>query len=195
MFTGIILSIGEIAAIEDQGDRKFFIASDLEVGKISMGASIACNGICLTVVSKSGNLFAVQASRETLDVSTAKDWQVGTKLNLEPALRVGYELGGHLVLGHVDGMARVTDIQKDGESLRFAFDIPESFARFVAAKGSIAIDGVSLTVNEVEKASFHVNIIPYTQSHTCFGHYKVGDNVNFEIDVTARYLARMLEGR
>jgi riboflavin synthase len=197
VFTGIITDIGEIIGLTDRGDRRFDIATQYDIATIELGASIACSGVCLTVietgVSEGRNWFAVEASAETLGVTTAGAWQLGHKLNLERALRLGDELGGHIVSGHVDGIARITTITPDGDSQRFVFDVPPALARFIAPKGSVTLDGTSLTVNEVKGATFGVNIIPHTQTVTCWGQSRAGDQVNLEIDVLARYVARLSE--
>ncbi len=192
MFTGIIQSIGTIAAIDRKGDWTMRVASDLPLDAVALGASIACSGICLTVIAKDENKFTAQLSAETLSKTTAAGWDVGTRLNLERALRLGDELGGHIVSGHVDAVASVIDRQPDGDSLRFLFEAPAAFAKFLAPKGSVTLDGVSLTVNAVDGARFGVNIIPHTQTATTLGDRRAGDAVNFEIDVIARYVERMM---
>lgn len=192
MFTGIIQDIGEIIAIDKQGDWVITIKTKkLSLDKTVIGASIACSGICLTVIEKAALHFKVQVSMETLSKTTAVHWRIGTKLNLETALRVGDELGGHLVSGHIDGLARVIDKNASQESWRYTLDVPECCARFIAAKGSITLDGVSLTVNHVEGARFGVNIIPHTQLETTIGALEPGCEVNFEVDILARYVERM----
>lgn len=192
MFTGIIQSIGAIAAIDRKGDWTISVASDLPLDAVALGASIACSGICLTVIAKDEKKFTAQLSAETLSKTTAAGWDVGTRLNLERALRLGDELGGHIVSGHVDAVARVIDRQPDGDSLRFLFEAPAAFAKFLAPKGSVTLDGVSLTVNAVDGARFGVNIIPHTQTATTLGDRRADDTVNFEIDVIARYVERMM---
>lgn len=192
MFTGIIQSIGMIAAIDRKGDWTISVASDLPLDAVALGASIACSGICLTVIAKDEKKFTAQLSAETLSKTTAAGWDVGTRLNLERALRLGDELGGHIVSGHVDAVARVIDRQPDGDSLRFLFEAPAAFAKFLAPKGSVTLDGVSLTVNAVDGARFGVNIIPHTQTATTLGDRRADDTVNFEIDVIARYVERMM---
>jgi riboflavin synthase len=194
MFTGIVTDVGRIAAIEKRGDTRIRIETSYDTRAIEIGASIACSGPCLTVVDKGPGWFAVEASGETLSRTTLGDWRVGTEVNLERALKVGDELGGHIVSGHVDGIARVLDMAPEGDSFRFAFEAPAALARFIAPKGSVALDGVSLTVNEVEGARFGVNIIAHTRRHTNFGRLKAGDRVNLEIDMLARYVARLREG-
>ncbi len=197
MFTGIVTDLGEVRAVEQRGDTRFVISTAQDTTKIDMGASIACSGVCLTVVDKGtddrGGWFAVDASAETLSLTNLGDWKEGSKINLERSLRVGDELGGHIVSGHVDGTADITAIAPEGDSKRFSFRVPQKLAKFVAAKGSVALDGVSLTVNEVEGDTFGVNLIPHTQEVTTFGGSEVGDKVNLEIDVLARYVARLAE--
>lgn len=192
MFTGIITDLGTVNSVTGAGDRRLEIQTKFDLTSVPIGASIACNGICLTVIETGADWFAVQASEETLSKTSARDWAAGRRLNLERALRLGDELGGHIVSGHVDGVATIVSIQPENESLRFTFEVPADLAKFVAPKGSVALDGVSLTVNEVEGARFGVNIIPHTQTETTFGHYQPGDPVNMEIDMLARYVARLL---
>ena len=197
MFTGIVTDVGDIRAVEQRGDTRFVINTAFDPEDFDIGASIACSGVCLTVIDKGrddqGNWFAVDASGETLSLTNLGAWQTGTRINLERSLRVGDELGGHIVSGHVDGVAEILSIKPDGDSLRYTFAAPENFARFVAAKGSVALNGVSLTVNEVDGSHFGVNLIPHTQSVTTFGDAGEGDKINFEIDVLARYVARLAE--
>jgi riboflavin synthase len=197
VFTGIISDIGEIIDLQDNGDRRFEIATAYDLKTIDLGASIASSGVCLTVIemgTRDGvNFYAVEASKETLDLTTAGQWQVGTKLNLERALRLGDELGGHLVSGHVDGIAKIISIRPEGASKRFVFEVPDSLKKYIAAKGSVSLDGTSLTVNEVDDNQFGVNMISHTQDVTCWGYSQEGDLVNLEIDVLARYVARLQE--
>ncbi len=193
MFTGIVTHIGRVAAIERSGDTRFTIASDMDMAVVPLGASIANNGVCLTVVARDPGTFAVQASDETLSCTTLGGWREGTLVNLERSLRLGDELGGHLVFGHVDGVAAVVSVSPANESLRFEFEAPKALARFIAVKGSIALDGVSLTVNEVAGNRFSINIIPHTQQCTTFGTMKPGQTVNLEVDMLARYVARLSE--
>ena len=195
MFTGIITDIGRIRAIEQRGDTRLTVETAYDTGSIDLGASVSHSGACLTVVDKGPGWFAVEASAETLARTTLGDWQEGTRINLERAMKVGDELGGHIVSGHVDGIGRVLERYEDARSWRFRFEAPEGLARYIARKGSVCIDGVSLTVNEVEGARFGVNIIPHTLSHTTLGARAVGDRVNLEVDLVARYLERLLEGR
>jgi riboflavin synthase len=192
MFTGIVTDIGTLREIRAGGDTTFIIGTKLDTGDLALGASVACAGVCLTVIERGADWFAVQASAETLARSTLKDWRVGTGINLERALKAGDELGGHLVSGHVDAMAEIVERRTEGDSQRFAFRVPDAFAAAIAPKGSVALDGVSLTVNEVQGNRFGVNLIPHTLAHTTFGAAKVGDRVNLEIDTLARYVARLL---
>ena len=192
MFTGIITDIGEVVEREDAGDTRFVIATRFDPATITLGASIACSGVCLTVIEVTPGQFAIQASAETLSKTTLGDWRAGTAVNLERSLRLGDELGGHLVYGHVDGVARVIGIEPEGDSLRYRFEAPAELARYLAPKGSVALDGVSLTVNEVDGARFGINIIPHTQACTTFGTMKPGQRVNLEVDMLARYVARLI---
>lgn len=195
MFTGIIQDIGVVTALDKAGDWVLTIAAaKLPLERLPLGASVACNGICLTVIRKTAADFTVQLSNETVQLTTAQHWQIGQPLNLETALRVGDELGGHIVSGHVDGVAELVAREFEQDSLRLTFALPEKFAPFVAPKGSITLDGVSLTVNQVSGGRFGINIIPYTQQETTLGKLQVGHKVNFEIDMIARYVARMLGG-
>jgi len=191
MFTGIITDIGTVREIRPGGDTTFVIETQLDLGDLALGASIACAGVCLTAIDHGVNWFAVQTSAETLSRSTLKDWRVGTRVNLERALKAGDELGGHIVSGHVDALAEIVERRPEGDSERFAFRVPDAYAKAVASKGSVALDGVSLTVNEVQGNRFGVNLIPHTLAHTTFGAAKVGDRVNLEIDMLARYVARL----
>lgn len=195
MFTGIITDIGTIAKVTKSGDTRFDVLTAYDTDTIDMGASIAHSGVCLTVIEKGkgadGDWFAVEASKETLDVTSAGAWQEGTKLNLERALKMGDELGGHIVSGHVDGLADIIAITPEGDSQRYTFKTSAALMPFIAPKGSVTLDGTSLTVNEVEGLTFGVNLIPHTQDVTTWGLSKVGDIVNLEIDVLARYVARL----
>lgn len=195
MFTGIIQDVGRIVALDKQGDWVVRIATRLPLDETSLGASIACNGVCLTVMNKTATEFSVQISMETLSKTNAVHWHQDTLVNLEPALRMGDELGGHLLSGHVDGVARVISRSNESESIRYVFELPAGFSIFLAPKGSVAINGVSLTVNEVEGVRFGVNIIPHTQKMTTLASLGVGDEVNFEIDMIARYIERMIKQR
>jgi riboflavin synthase len=195
MFTGIITDIGTIAKVTQSGDTRFDVLTAYDTDTIDMGASIAHSGVCLTVIDRGkgaeGDWFAVEASKETLDVTSAANWQAGTKLNLERALKMGDELGGHIVSGHVDGLAEITAITPEGDSQRYTFKTSAALMPFIAPKGSVTLDGTSLTVNEVEGLTFGVNLIPHTQDVTTWGLSKVGDIINLEIDVLARYVARL----
>ena len=195
MFTGIITDVGRVASVSGSGDTRFEIETVYEPDSIDLGASIACSGVCLTVIEKGTrddkHWFAVEASKETLDVTTAGNWQTGHSLNLERALKLGDELGGHIVSGHVDALAEIVNIRPEGDSQRFTFRAPKDIMRFVAPKGSITLDGTSLTVNEVEGDTFGVNLISHTQSVTSWGASSACDRVNLEIDVLARYVARL----
>lgn len=193
MFTGIVTDMGEVVKVERDLLTRFRIATTYQLDDVPIGASIAHNGICLTVVAKGAGWYEVDASRETLDRTTAGDWMVGSRINLERPLKMGDELGGHLVSGHVDGVATVAGVKEEEGSLRFTFESPAELAKFVAPKGSVALDGVSLTVNEVDGRRFGVNVIPHTQQVTTFGRLRKGDRVNMEIDMLARYVARLLE--
>jgi riboflavin synthase len=193
MFTGIITDIGTVRTVTRAGDTRFEIATAYDLAAVEIGASIACNGCCLTVVEKGRDWFAIQASAETLSKTTLGDWRQGTRINLERALKIGDELGGHIVSGHVDGLGEIVSIRAEGDSKRFRVRVPHELARFIAPKGSVAIDGTSLTVNEVEGREFGVNIIPHTQSVTTWGSLAEGQRVNIEIDMLARYVARLTE--
>ncbi len=195
MFTGIVTDLGAVMDAVPGGGAaaRFRIRTAYDMDGVAIGASIACNGCCLTVVEKGSDWFAVDASRETLDLTTLGVWTAGRRVNLERALKAGDELGGHIVSGHVDGLATVADIRDEDGSKRFTIVPPADLRRFVAPKGSVTLDGVSLTVNEVGGDSFGVNIIPHTQAVTTFGALRAGDRLNMEIDQMARYVARLLE--
>jgi riboflavin synthase len=193
MFTGIITDIGRVAAVDTTTrDPTYLIETRWDTEGIALGASIACSGVCLTVIERGPFRFKVQASAETLGLTTVKHWREGTLVNLERALRLGDELGGHLVSGHVDGIGTIVARGPENDSVRYSIEVPAPLARFIARKGSVAVDGVSLTVNEVEGNRFGVNIIPHTQAQTGFGEAGVGDEVNIEIDTLARYVARLV---
>lgn len=191
MFTGIITDIGEVRTLSHAGDLRARIATAYDTSRIDIGASIASDGVCLTVVALGPDWYEVQISAETVARTNIARWSVGHRVNLERALRVGDELGGHIVSGHVDGVATVVAAHPEGDSTRVSFAVPESLAPFVAPKGSIAIDGASLTVNEVDGNRFGVNLIPHTKAHTTFADMPPGRRVNVEIDVLARYVARL----
>ena len=193
MFTGIIMDVGRVRAVTPGGDTRFEIETALETGSIARGASIACSGPCLTVVEKGPGWFAVTASAETLSRTTLGAWQSGTRVNLERALKFGDELGGHLVTGHIDGVATLIEERPEGDSRRWRVEAPVGLAGFIASKGSVALDGVSLTVNEVEGNRFGVNLIPHTLTHTTFGTMRAGARLNLEIDFLARYLQRLVD--
>ena len=190
MFSGIVSDIGRLSRIEGTDQFHLFIETKYEMKDVAIGASIACSGICLTVVEKGEGWFSVLASAETISCTNVSDWCGGSLLNLERSLMLGDELGGHLVTGHVDGVISAIDIFPDGDSLRMRFNLPQWLAPFVASKCSIAIDGVSLTVNEVREENFEVNIIPHTQRVTTLGDLRSGTRVNVEIDMFARYVER-----
>lgn len=191
MFTGIVTDIGTVTAREARGDTRFRIRTAYDTASIAIGASIACSGVCLTVVQKGEDWFTVDVSAETLSRTGLGNWREGSRINLERSLRVGDELGGHIVSGHVDGVGEVTMVKPEGDSLRIEIRAPDALAAFIAEKGSITVDGVSLTVNSVEGARFGVNLIPHTQQVTTLGSLKAGDRVNLEIDTLARYVARL----
>ncbi|MDP6473708.1 MAG: riboflavin synthase [Alphaproteobacteria bacterium] len=198
MFTGIISDIGRLRDISDAGDgrgRRLVIETGYDTATLAIGASVACGGPCLTVVETGPGWFAVDVSAETLARTTVGDWRVGGRINLERSLCLGDELGGHLVSGHVDGVGELLKRQKDGESERMTFAAPGELMRFIAVKGSIAVDGISLTVNEVGAGDFGVNIIPHTLAATTLGEIAPGATVNLEIDLVARYVARLNEGK
>lgn len=194
MFTGIVTDIGEVLSTRMQGDLRARIATRYDVAGIDIGASIASDGVCLTVVAKGStpqNWYEVQISAETVSRTNLNGWQPGARVNLERALRVGDELGGHIVSGHIDGLARVVRVAPEGDSLRVTFRVPEDLARFIAPKGSVCLNGTSLTVNEVDGVDFGINFIPHTQKATTWGDVAVGDAVNLEVDTMARYVARL----
>ncbi|OWY09873.1 riboflavin synthase [Thioclava sp. F42-5] len=204
MFTGIVTDIGEILELEQRGDLRARIGTSFDVGSIELGASIACDGCCLTVIAtgtEPKNWFDVEISAESQAKTNiggrgndaSGGWQVGQKINLERALKVGDELGGHIVSGHVDGVAEIVAMVDEGDSTRFTFRAPDALAKYIAPKGSVALNGTSLTVNEVDGATFGVNIIPHTKQVTNWGHAKAGDRINLEIDTLARYVARLQE--
>ena len=196
MFTGIVTDKGEILELVQEGDLTIRIGTAYDVEGIDIGASIACNGVCLTVVNLGATLrnwFEVQVSAESVSKTNIGDWSVGDPVNLERALKVGDEIGGHIVSGHVDGVATVTEVRDEGDSTRVTFEAPADLSKFIAPKGSVALNGTSLTVNEVDGASFGVNFIPHTKEVTTWGLVKVGDRINLEVDTLARYVARLAE--
>lgn len=194
MFTGIIRDIGRVMRIEPKsGATLFEISTHLDVAGFEIGASVAFSGICLTLIEMTGNSFIVQVSNETVERTTIGEWEVGTYVNIEPSLRMGDELGGHMVLGHVDGVASLDKIIPDGDSHRMIITVPQELAPFIATKGSVSLDGISLTVNMVDGVRFSVNIIPHTLKVTTLGQAKAGQRLNVEIDPLARYIARRME--
>lgn len=193
MFTGIITHIGTVARVDaNEKDRRIFIQNSMDLNRIMIGASVSCSGCCLTVVDKGADWMAFDVSAETLSKTVVGSWQAGTRINLEASMRVGDEIGGHLVSGHVDGLARIQSITPEGSSHRLAIEVPDHLALYMAPKGSVALDGISLTVNEVDGAVFGVNIIPHTWMQTTLGEKKEGDALNMEVDLLARYVARQL---
>jgi riboflavin synthase len=192
MFTGIVTDLGQVRSVEAGASTRFAITTGYDLSTVAIGASIACAGACLTVVEKGADYFIVDVSNETLAHTTLGEWQAGRPINLERPLRAGDELGGHIVSGHVDTVSRVIERRPDGASVRFTFALPPELAGYVAPKGSITVDGVSLTVNEVEDGYFGVNLIPHTLEVTSLGTLQPGSPVNIEIDVVARYLARLV---
>ncbi len=196
MFTGIITDVGHVLALENRGDLRARIATSYDVSGIDIGASIASDGVCLTVVAKGNDphgWYDVDISAETVSKTALAAWDVGKRVNLERALKVGDELGGHIVSGHVDGVAKITAMKDEGDSTRVTLQAPDDLARFIAPKGSVALNGTSLTVNEVESAFFGINFIPHTKTVTTWGDAQVGDMVNLEVDTMARYVARLQE--
>ena len=193
MFTGIVTDIGIIAALDQQGDLRARITTGYDTAGIDMGASIASDGVCLTVIDLGPDWYDVQISAETVNMTNLGKWAVGKRVNLERALKVGDELGGHIVSGHVDGVAEVVSIMDEGDSTRVQLRAPDDLARFIASKGSVALNGTSLTVNEVEGNVFCINFIPHTKDFTTWGDVALGDMVNLEIDTLARYVARLAE--
>ena len=196
MFTGIIQSVGRVARLEPRGGdlRLHLDTAGLDLADVQLGDSIAVSGVCLTAVALEARGFAADVSNETLSLTTLGALKAGDPVNLEKALRLADRLGGHLVSGHVDGLGKVVSIAPDGRSLRWVFDVPSSLARYIAAKGSVCIDGTSLTVNEVAGTRFGVNLIPHTVEHTAFHAKRAGDAVNIEVDVIARYVERLVGG-
>ncbi|MEM6812416.1 MAG: riboflavin synthase [Pseudomonadota bacterium] len=193
MFTGIITDVGTVASVDKKRkETRFAIFTNFNLDKVDIGASIACSGCCLTVVEKYEDMFFVDVSKETLSKTNLGSWDDATRVNLEKSLKIGDELGGHIVSGHVDGLSKLIQMEAEGGSWRLTFEIPKGFEKMVAPKGSVALDGVSLTVNEVDETSFGVNIIPHTWDHTTLGRLKVGDSVHFEADMLARYVARYM---
>ncbi|MGH1465133.1 MAG: riboflavin synthase [Cognatishimia sp.] len=193
MFTGIITDIGEVRELEQRGDLRARIGTSYDTASIDMGASIASDGVCLTVIALGDDWYDVEISAETVSKSNLNSWTVGKRVNLERALKVGDELGGHIVSGHVDGVAEVVAMSDDGDSTRVTLRAPKELARFVAQKGSVTLNGTSLTVNDVDGCDFDINFIPHTKEMTTWGDVAVGHQVNLEIDTLARYVARLNE--
>ena len=193
MFTGIITDVGTIKALEQEGDLRARISTSYDTAGIDLGASIASDGVCLTVIELGPDWYDVQISAETVSKTNIGAWAVGKRVNLERALKVGDELGGHIVSGHVDGVAEVVDITDEGDSTRVTLRAPKDLARFIAPKGSVALNGTSLTVNDVSGCDFGINFIPHTKEVTTWGDVKLGDKVHLEIDTLARYVARLAE--
>ncbi|MDC3261556.1 riboflavin synthase [bacterium] len=196
MFTGIISAIGDIAQLEQRGgDVRLTIRSgNLSLADVQLGDSIACNGACLTAVELTGEGFVADVSVETLNLTTIGNWQTGSRINLEKAMQASDRFGGHIVSGHVDGIGEVISLHEDARSWRFRIRAPRDLAKYIAHKGSITVDGTSLTINKVEGAEFELNIVPHTMTHTVMGDYQVGTKLNLEVDLVARYLERLLLG-
>lgn len=200
MFTGIVIDVGEVVSVEQRGQlNRIRIACSFDVNGVDMGASIACSGPCLTVVDKGvtdgRNWFDIDAAAETLALTTVGTWAPGTKINLERSLKIGDELGGHIVTGHVDGLATILDVTAFDGMARFDIRAPHAIARFIAAKGSVCLDGTSLTVNSVDRDDFSILLIPHTLKVTTWGLRKAGDKLNIEADLMARYASRLVEAR
>ena len=193
MFTGIVTDIGSIKSVGISSGTRFKVVTGYDMMSIDIGASICCSGVCLTVVEKGSDWFAVGVSEETLLKTTLREWQVGLRINLERSLKMGDEMGGHIVLGHVDGVCQLTDTKSVGESVKMTFEVPEDLKSFIAQKGSVTVDGVSLTVNKVKDSHFTINVIPHTLQMTTMSKLRAGDAVNLEIDVLARYVSRLRE--
>ena len=191
MFTGIITDVGTIRSVVQRGDLRIEIATGYDVTRVDMGASIACDGVCLTVVEKTSDSFCVDVSAESSRLTNIGGWKTGRPINLERALKVGDELGGHIVSGHVDGVAEIIALRDEGDSTRVTLRAPEALGKFIAPKGSVALNGTSLTVNEVNGTDFGINFIPHTKAVTTWGSAAVGHRVNLEIDTLARYVARL----
>jgi len=192
MFTGIVTDIGMIESVQRNEDAVFVIRTHYDLSKVALGASIACAGVCLTVTAKTATCFTVNVSQESLSRTTLGGWQVGTRINLERALCMGDELGGHIVSGHVDGVAIVENIQTTANTHQLTFAVPHQLKQYIAEKGSITLDGVSLTVNGIRDNQCWVTLIPHTWEHTCFSQLVIGMGMNLEIDMLARYVERMM---
>ena len=196
MFTGIISAIGEIASLEPRGGdvRLTINTGNLALGDVHLADSIACNGACLTAVQLTGHGFVADVSVETLSLTTVGNWKTGSRINLEKAMQASDRFGGHIVSGHVDGIGEVVSLHEDARSWRFRIRAPRGLAKYIAHKGSITVDGTSLTINKVGGAEFELNIVPHTMTHTVMSDYRVGTKVNLEVDLVARYLERLLLG-
>lgn len=200
MFTGIVTDVGTVRSVQQRGDLRLQVQTGYDLDTVDLGASIACSGVCLTVVDKGEDWFAVDVSAETVSRTAADQWREGARLNLERSLRLGDELGGHIVTGHVDAVAEVVGVCPEGDSIRIGVSVPRALGPMIAPKGSISLDGVSLTVNDVRDADdatthFSINIIPHTAQNTTLGEIKPGRQLNVEVDVLARYIDRMLAAR
>ncbi len=193
MFTGIVTDVGTVTELEQQGDLRARIQTAYDTSGIDIGASIASDGVCLTVIALGDDWYDVQISAETVSKTNLNSWTTGSRVNLERALKVGDELGGHIVSGHVDGVAEVVAVEDEGDSTRVTLRAPADLAQFIAPKGSVALNGTSLTVNDVDGRDFGINFIPHTKEVTTWGDVAVGDHVNLEIDTLARYVARLAE--
>lgn len=200
MFTGIVTDVGTVRSADQRGDLRLLVSTNYDMDTIDLGASIACSGTCLTVVDKGDDWFAVDVSGETISKTASDHWRGGARLNLERSLRLGDEIGGHILTGHVDAVGEIVDVTPEGDSKRVLIRVPRELTPMIAAKGSVALDGVSMTVNEVHDSSngttqFSVNVIPHTAKHTTFGDLAPGRQLNVEVDVLARYVDRMLAAR
>ncbi|MBH68313.1 MAG: riboflavin synthase [Rhodospirillaceae bacterium] len=193
MFTGIITDVGYVKDVKRRGDMRVTVVTNFDIGSISMGASICCSGVCLTVVDKGLDCFSVDVSQETLDSTILGNWAIGTPINLERSLHLGEELGGHIVTGHVDGKAEIMSLENAGDSKRLSIKVPQTLKSFIAKKGSVTLDGVSLTVNEVDNDIFGINIIPHTWLNTTFKLAEKGVYMNIEVDIIARYVDRLIQ--
>jgi len=193
VFTGIITDVGYVKDVKRRGDMRVTVVTNFDIGSISMGASICCSGVCLTVVDKGLDCFSVDVSQETLDSTILGNWAIGTPINLERSLHLGEELGGHIVTGHVDGKAEIMSLENAGDSKRLSIKVPQTLKSFIAKKGSVTLDGVSLTVNEVDNDIFGINIIPHTWLNTTFKLAEKGVYMNIEVDIIARYVDRLIQ--
>jgi riboflavin synthase len=194
MFTGIIQATGSITSIEPKGDDSRFVfnTGNIDMSDMALGDSVAVNGACLTIIEKEINSFVADLSKETLDLTTFSELEQGSRVNLEKAMMLSDRINGHMVSGHVDGIGKVTDTFDEGRSVRYSIEVPDNLVKFISKKGSVTVDGVSLTVNEVNKNTFSINIIPHTLSETIFSEYDIGTRVNIEVDLIARYLDQLI---